>query len=238
MALYKLSRYGLREWAACTAVAAAGCAALGVMAWLMSPLCLLAVPPIVLVWLWVTWFFRDPDRRVPAEPGVFVSPADGRVTDVTPLGPDSALGTDGIRVGVFMSIFDVHVNRAPCDGTIEGVEHRDGAFLDARKPEAASANESATIRLNHRHAGRDHRLIVRQVAGLIARRIVTDLREAQTVRRGERLGMIKFGSRLELLLPRELVGEVRVAVGDRAVAGRTVLVAAPKGPGHAQPAEN
>ncbi|HUS91040.1 MAG TPA: phosphatidylserine decarboxylase [Phycisphaerae bacterium] len=228
--MFRLTRYGRREWRAATAVAAGGCALLAVAAWRLGPLWLVPVAAIVPAWLWATWFFRDPDRQVPGEPGLFVSPADGVVADVTPLGPDSALGTDGTQIGVFMSIFSVHVNRMPCDATVVAVQHRPGAFLDVRKPQAALRNESTTIRLTVAHGGREHPVIVRQVAGLVARRIVTDLVPGSAVRRGQRFGMIKFGSRLELLVPRELVGEVRVAVGDRAVAGRTVLLAAPKGP--------
>lgn len=227
---FRLTEYGRREWWAATVVAAAGCAALAVMAWLMSWMCLLPVGPIVLVWLWTTWFFRDPDRQVPSGEGLFVSPADGRVTDITPLGADGPLGTEGLQVGVFMSLFNVHVNRAPCDGRVESVEHRPGLFLDARKPEASSRNESATIRLTHKWNGCDWPVIVRQVAGLIARRIITAPADGQDLRRGERLGMIKFGSRLELIVPRELIGEVRVAVGDRVLAGRTVLIAAAPNP--------
>ena len=232
MVLLRLTKYGRREWGGGTIVAAVGCATLGVMAWQMGWSCLLPIGPILLVWLWVLWFFRDPDRTGPDEQGVFLSPADGVVADVTPVGPDSDLGAEGTKVGVFMSIFNVHVNRAPCDGRIEAVEHRDGAFLDVRKPEAAFKNESATIRMTHRCGGREHPVVVRQIAGLVARRIVTDLAKGRDVRRGQRIGMIKFGSRLELLLPRPLVGEVRVAVGQKVFAGRTVLVAAPESSGH------
>ena len=232
MVLLRLTKYGRREWGGGTIVAAVGCATLGVMAWQMGWSCLLPIGPILLVWLWVLWFFRDPDRTGPDEQGVFLSPADGVVADVTPVGPDSDLGAEGTKVGVFMSIFNVHVNRAPRDGRIEAVEHRDGAFLDVRKPEAAFKNESATIRMTHRCGGREHPVVVRQIAGLVARRIVTDLAKGRDVRRGQRIGMIKFGSRLELLLPRPLVGEVRVAVGQKVFAGRTVLVAAPESSGH------
>ena len=238
MAILRLTQYGRREWLGSTAVAAAGCGALAVMALLMNPLCLLPAIPIVLVWLWVLWFFRDPERDPPADEGLFVSPADGVVADVAPIGPDSALKTDGLKVGVFMNVLNVHVNRVPCDGRIESIEHHDGAFLDVRKPDAAFRNESTTIRLSHTRNGKEHTVVVRQVAGLIARRIVTDLAQGQVVRRGERIGMIKFGSRLEVLLPRELVGEVRVAVGDKAVAGRTVLVTAPREPGNESDSES
>ena len=234
----RLTKYGRREWAAATAVAAVGCAVLAVMAWRMGWLCLLPVGAIVPVWLWVTWFFRDPDRPPPDEEGAFVRPADGIVADITPLGPDSALGTDGLQIGVFMSIFNVHVNRCPCDARVVYVTHRPGAFLAARKPDASSRNESTTIRLACANAAGEHTIVVRQVAGLIARRIVTDLDHGQDVRRGERFGMIKFGSRLELLLPNELVGDVRVRVGEKVAAGRTVLAAAPKEPGRGKPAQD
>jgi phosphatidylserine decarboxylase len=237
MARCGLTKYGRREWLAATAVAVAGCAALGVMAWRMGWLCLIPVAVIVPVWLWVLWFFRDPDRTPPAEDGAMLSAADGTVADITPIGRDSDLGREGTKIGVFMSVFSVHVNRAPCQGRVESIEHHDGAFMDVRKTEAAFANESTTIRLTHTHGGREYPVIVRQVAGLIARRIVTDLQPGQQVRSGERIGMIKFGSRLELLVPRELIGEVRVAVGDKAVAGRTILIAAAKGAAHGKPAE-
>jgi phosphatidylserine decarboxylase len=237
MARLALTKYGRREWLAATAVAAAGCAALGVMAWRLGWLCLIPVAVIVPVWLWVLWFFRDPDRTPPSEEGVFLSAADGTVADITPIGPDSDLGRDGVKIGVFMSVFSVHVNRATCQGRVESIVHHDGAFMDVRKPQAAFANESTTIRLSCPRGGREYPVILRQVAGLIARRIVTDLRPGQQVRAGERIGMIKFGSRLELLVPRELIGEVRVAVGDKAVAGQTILIAAAKGTGHEKPAE-
>jgi len=116
----------------------------------------------------------------------------------------------------------VHVNRCPEAATVVRVEHCDGAFLDARRAEAAERNESATILMTARGG---HPLVVRQVAGRIARRIVTDLSEGQSLARGQRVGMIKFGSRVELMVPRDLVGRVCVSVGQRVLAGRTVLVA-------------
>ena len=195
------------------------------LVWLYWP----AAPAALLAWALVACFFRDPSRRTPSQPGVCVSPADGRVSDITPLGPDSLLGRDGVQVGVFMSLFDVHVNRSPCDGRVERIEHREGVFLDARDPAASERNESATIFLKTDFGGKSLPVIVRQVAGLVARRIVTDLTDSQTVRRGQRIGMIKFGSRLEVLAPRELAGEVRVRVGQKVRAGQTVLVAAEPG---------
>jgi phosphatidylserine decarboxylase len=229
-----LTKYGRRELTFASVAAALFYAWFGCLAAFISPWWALAVVPVAAVWGWVLWFFRDPDRTPPAEDGTFISPADGTVADITNIGPDSALGTDGVKIGVFMSIFSVHVNRSPCDGQIRSIEHTDGAFLDVRKPEAAFRNESTTIHMTHTRGGREYTIVVRQVAGFVARRILTDLAVDQCVRRGERIGMIKFGSRLELLVPRELVGEVRVFVGQPAVAGATVLVAAPKEPDRAE----
>jgi len=215
-----LTRYGLRE----LLLATAGCGLAGALAvWLCWPV---AIVPAA-VWLWVLWFFRDPPRRSPAQTGVFLAPADGRVTDITPIGADSELGRDGVNIGVFMSIFDVHVNRSPAAGVVEKIDHRRGAFLDVRDPLAWQRNESATIRMACSRGGRAYPVVVRQVAGLIARRIVTDLTVGQELLAGGRIGMIKFGSRLELMVPAELIGRVRVRVGQSVRAGLTVMVAQP-----------
>lgn len=216
-----LTKYGSRELLLCT-LAAGGLIALAAMT--LWPL---AVVPAA-VYGWVLWFFRDPPRQPPAGEGLFISPADGTVTDVTPVGPESLLGRDGTRVGIFMSVFSVHVNRAPFAGRIDGIVHKDGAFLDVRDPAGWERNESATITMTARVGGVNYPVVFRQIAGLIARRIVTDLAAGQEVARGQRIGMIKFGSRMELLVPRELVGEVRVAVGRKVYAGKTVLIAAPQ----------
>ena len=225
---YRLAQYGRREAAVASAVlwlltAAAVWAAVALSLWFIA-----AAAVAVALWVWVMAFFRDPTRRAPEGEGVFVSPADGTVTDITNVGPASVLGADGVRIGIFMNVFNVHVNRAPCDGVVRSIEHRRGTFLDARDPDASERNESATIRITHTVGGRDCPVVVRQIAGLIARRIVTDLTEGQYVRRGGRIGMIKFGSRLELLVGGELVGEIRVRLGDSVRAGETVLIAAEK----------
>ncbi len=228
MATFTLTKYGRREWIACLVIAVILLDIIGVLAWVYTPWLAAAAGPVLVVLGWAIWFFRDPQRDAPDEPGVFVSSADGVVADITPVGPDEALGASGTRIGVFMSIFNVHVNRAPCDGQVVSIEHHPGVFLDVRKPEAAFRNESTNIRFAVTQGGKQHTVLVRQIAGLVARRIVTDLSPDQKVRCGQRLGMIKFGSRLELWLPRELVGDVRVSVGDPAVAGVTVLAAAPE----------
>jgi phosphatidylserine decarboxylase len=208
----------LVAWTLCALLA---WAALEGSAWLWIP----ANLPLV-VWLWVLWFFRDPERSIPDDEGLFLSPADGRVADITPIGPESALGRDGMRIGIFMNVFNVHVNRMPCDGIVEKVIHQDGAFLDVRDPAAIERNESTTIHLRHVRQDAEYPIVVRQVAGLVARRIVTCLEPGQSIYRGQRFGMIKFGSRLEVFLPNELLGDLRVAPGRKALAGQTVLAEA------------
>ncbi|MCY2928396.1 MAG: phosphatidylserine decarboxylase, partial [Planctomycetota bacterium] len=140
----------------------------------------------------------------------------------------SELGQDGVKIGVFMNVFSVHVNRSPFAGRVEEVTHRKGAFLDARDPTATERNESATVKMTCALGGREFPLVVRQIAGLIARRIVTDLRPGDVLERGQRIGMIKFGSRMELFVPREIAAQVPVTIGQKVYAGLTVLV---RGPG-------
>lgn len=219
----KLTKYGRREWLSTVIFTAALVAVVAVTAWRVHWLLLLCAVLPLAICVWVLAFFRDPQRDTPAGPGLFISPADGVVADITPVGPESPLGASGVRIGVFMSVFNVHVNRSPCDGRIEDVKHSKGAFLDVRKPEAWERNESATIEMSVEHGGRRHRVLVRQISGLVARRIVTDLAVGQEVQRGQRIGMIKFGSRLELWLGDELGAAPAVRVGQKVSAGLTVL---------------
>jgi len=202
-------------------------ALIGWFAALANPwLGLAAVVPLG-AWVFTIFFFRDPDRTTPVGMGLFVSPADGRVADITPLGAESDLGEPGVRIGIFMNLHNVHVNRMPCDATVQSVEHLDGVFLDARDPAAAERNESARVVLSHPAGGAEYRIVVRQVAGLVARRIVTAIQPGDTLSRGQRFGLIKFGSRLELLLPDALEAEVRVQIGQKVCAGLSVLAARP-----------
>lgn len=220
-----LTKYGRREWLLCSLVIAA-CIAAAI--WVSPPRwwwSLLTIVPFSVLWVWVVWFFRDPERPFAGGPELLTSPADGRVTDITPIGPDSDLGCEGVKVGIFMSIFDVHVNRSPADAVVEQVRRAAGVFLDARNPLSAERNESATIHLRIRVGGRDYPLVIRQIAGLIARRIVTDLEPGQRIARGQRIGMIKFGSRMEVLAPTELSPRVLVRIGQHVQAGQTVLIA-------------
>jgi phosphatidylserine decarboxylase len=208
-----LTRYGLREWLTATIVAAALAAPLAWMGWWW------AVGVAGLAWLAFALFFRDPLRRIPdAPPGVMLSPADGRVLAVDHADRHEALGGPAVVVRIFLSVLDVHVNRVPCAGEVLAQRRAPGKFLDARSPRCPAENESnlVTLRLP------DGRVIgVRQVVGKIARRIVCDLEPGQRVKRGERMGMIKFGSGTELILPRDQVTSVEVAPGDRVKGGIT-----------------
>ncbi len=169
-----------------------------------------ALVPLVLL-LFTLSFFRDPDRVVPADPKVIVAPADGRIVEVKPAG-------QGTMVAIFLSVFDVHVQRAPLAGTIRRVRYHPGKFLDARRAEATSQNENREVEIE---AADGFRVTVRQIAGLIARRIVGWAGEGAPVQQGERIGMIRFGSRVELILPAEV--EVVAQVGEYAKGGETVV---------------
>jgi phosphatidylserine decarboxylase len=182
-------------------------------------------------WLWilailgltiVLGFFRDPPRRVPRIPGAVVSPADGRIVSITPNQDPHAGPLGGPCIAIFLSVFDVHVNRAPFDGAVHRIHYVPGMHLDARDPQAARRNESNWIYIT---CGRLE-LTVRQIAGLIARRIVCRVREGQPLRRGQRLGIIMFGSRTELYLPPE--ARVQVEVGQMVKGGLSILAFLPE----------
>jgi phosphatidylserine decarboxylase len=178
--------------------------------------------PIV---LWTVAFFRDPDREPPAGTSLVVSPADGRLLPVREAPPPPELGlgpAPRLRLSIFMSIFDVHVNRIPCDGTVTALAYRPGKFFNASFDKASLHNERMSIRLQAGGAKGPIRDIgVVQIAGLIARRIQCGLREGQSVCRGDRFGIIRFGSRLEIYLPAG--ARVLVSEGQRVRAGETIL---------------
>lgn len=168
----------------------------------------------------VFFFFRDPERTIPSDPAALVSPADGTITDVGIVDEPDFPGGHAFRISIFLSIFNVHVNRVPRSGRIVDVRYFPGAFLDARHPECARRNEQLWIDMDD--AGRPLR--VKQISGAIARRIVCWLKPGDTVQAGVRLGMIKFGSRTELLLPVEAAREVLVKVGDKVQGGSSILL--------------
>jgi phosphatidylserine decarboxylase len=178
------------------------------------------IPGVVLAWLFS--FFRDPARRIPTEAGLVVSPADGTVVEVARLERDEFLDGPAVRIGIFLSVFNVHINRAPVAARVIGLRYSPGKFLNALKSASAHENEALWIGLEE-ESPPHRRLVVRQIAGAIARRIVCDLRPGETLDRGQKFGMIKFGSRTELVLPADESLEVLAAVGDKVHGGVTIL---------------
>lgn len=161
------------------------------------------------------WFFRDPERHIPQEPSLVVSPADGKVTEVARINTPEG---ERLRISIFLSVFDVHVNRSPVEGTLREIRYRKGEFLNAMNPVCAERNEQNLAILDTPDG---HRVAFTQIAGLIARRIIFRKRVGDHLARGERVGMIKFGSRTDILLPGAV--EVLVSVGDRVRGGASVL---------------
>jgi phosphatidylserine decarboxylase len=176
----------------------------------------IAVLPLIIT-LFMVLFFRDPERTTPGDKGVFVSPADGKVILIKDVYEKDYLKSDSKEISIFMSVFDVHVNRAPCDGSVNLVQHFPGQFLPAHKDAASIKNENTIMVLE----GNDGKILVRQVAGLLARRIVCKVKAGDVLRRGERYGMIKFGSRLDVYLPKD--AEIKVKLGEKVKAGETVI---------------
>jgi phosphatidylserine decarboxylase len=179
----------------------------------------LAVVPGVLLAL-VFWFFRDPTRQIPADPDAVVSPADGTVAEVVRLDHYDFFDGPAIRIGIFLSIFNVHVNRTPRSGRVLAMDYQPGRFLNAMNPESTLVNESLWIGCEDEERPGD-KWAVRQISGLIARRIVCVLQPGQEVGRGEKFGMIKLGSRTELVLPAH--AEVLVSVGDKVAGGSSIV---------------
>jgi phosphatidylserine decarboxylase len=187
-----------------------------ILFWLWTPLGWIGT----VLTLWCVYFFRDPPRVTPVRDGLVVSPADGRVSQITTAPPPHELGlgaTPMLRISIFMSVFDCHVNRSPVAGRIEKILYQPGKFLNADLDKASVDNERNSVVI----ATGGTRIAVVQIAGLIARRIVCYVRETQPLGAGERFGMIRFGSRLDVYLPEGTPS--MVAVGQTALAGETVL---------------
>jgi phosphatidylserine decarboxylase len=170
-----------------------------------------------LVFLFTVAFFRDPQRLSPSDWNLIVAPADGTVTDIVEVDENQVLKTKSRRVGIFLSIFDVHTNRAPVDGRVVYREHRAGLCLDARRADCSQKNESMTWAFENPRVT----IVVRQITGAIARRIVAWAQIGDELKKGERFGMIRFGSRTELYLP--LNAEVLVKTGDHVLGGSTII---------------
>jgi phosphatidylserine decarboxylase len=185
-----------------------------------GPWRLLSIVPLIFL-VWLISFFRNPPRKIPTEPGAIVSPADGTVTDIMPLAHYDFIGGPAVRIGIFLSIFNVHINRAPLAGRVVELHYHPGEFLNAMKPESSERNEYMWIGFEQPGTP-SQRFAVRQISGMLARRIVCALVPGQTVTRGEIFGMIKLGSRTELILPAEAV-EIKVQLGDPVRAGSHIV---------------
>jgi len=194
---------------------ALGLGVVAVIVWMLTHLAILVALPIVLA-LFFLWFFRDPSRTIPSGPGLIVSPGDGLVTAAELV--ETQAGSR-LRLSIFLNVFNVHVNRCPVGGTVKLVEYRKGAFLNAMKAESVLENEQTLITID---AG-GYEVSFKQIAGLLARRIVCNLNQGDVVERGQRMGLIKFGSRVDVLMPAE--AELRVKKGMKVKGGSTVLAA-------------
>jgi phosphatidylserine decarboxylase len=170
----------------------------------------------------IVWFFRNPHRQIPTDRGAVVSPADGKIVEIEDIAHDEFIGGPAKKIGIFLSIFNVHINRAPIAGRVIGLRYRPGKYLNALRPESARENEQLAVMIES--DGPEFRgVIVRQITGAIARRIVCWLRPGDTLERGEQFGMIKLGSRTELLLPAESGLEILVSPGQNVCAGSTIV---------------
>jgi len=174
--------------------------------------------PILLLGAFCLWFFRDPKRQIPNLPGAIVSPGDGKVTDISIVNSGGAKKT---RISIFLNVFDVHVNRSPIAGVIRDVRYQRGKFLNAMGAASADQNEQNIVTIE----GEGRTLVFKQIAGLIARRIVCTLRVGDTVARGQRVGLIKFGSRVDVLFDSDAA--VHIKLGDHVKGGATVLALLP-----------
>jgi phosphatidylserine decarboxylase len=197
---------------------ALGLAVVATLLWLLTQSVVLTSLPVLLAAFFL-WFFRDPERAVPEGPGEIVSPADGVVTEAEWI---ETSGGSRLRLSIFLNVFDVHVNRAPVSGTVKVVEYREGGFLNAMKPESVLLNEQTLVVLD---AG-GYEVSYKQIAGLLARRIVCTVKVGDRVERGQRVGMIKFGSRTDVLIPADAV--LRVKSGSRVKGGSSILAVLPQ----------
>ncbi|MDH4238188.1 MAG: phosphatidylserine decarboxylase [Phycisphaerae bacterium] len=184
---------------------------------------LLAEALLASVLIWVLAFFRDPYRNPPSDKNLLLAPADGRITDIEIVEEGNFIGQKAMRIGIFLSIFSTHINRAPCNVKVEKITYRKGTYKNAASPRSGRVNESNNLDLVMTD-GAHQRLIVRQISGAIARRIVCEVREGQVLTGGEKFGMIKFGSRTELYVPVRENAKCLVRIGDKVKAGLTPLV--------------
>ncbi|MBM4066122.1 MAG: phosphatidylserine decarboxylase family protein [Planctomycetes bacterium] len=209
-----LAKYGLRELIVFGIPCVAGIVfSLALFPW---------VVPLPLFFLSFLFnFFRDPERRTPQGAELIIAPADGTVSHIVPVFEDNYLKCNTTKISIFMSVLNVHVNRVPVHGRVEFIKHTKGKFLDARDDECFSSNENNVMGLSL--IGDQLKIAVKQIAGKIAKRIVCACKVGDVFQQGQRFGMIKFGSRVEVFVPNSIRFEVMVKVGEKVTAGKTVL---------------
>ncbi|MDO8303176.1 MAG: phosphatidylserine decarboxylase [Sedimentisphaerales bacterium] len=172
---------------------------------------------------WLLSFFRDPRRTIINDPKVLLSPADGTIADIETVDEPTAIGGRALRIGIFLSVFNVHINRAPCTVRVENITYKTGEFKDARDPDAGKVNESNDVAMTRLRDPND-KLLVRQISGAIARRIVCATKPGDELAAGQQFGMIKFGSRTELYIPANGNFKCMVTIGDKVKSGLSILV--------------
>ena len=191
-----------------------------------APAVCIAESLLLVVLIWVLTFFRDPKRVIVDDKNILLSPADGKISDITVVDEDSPIGVKALRIAIFLNIFNVHINRTPCAVRIDKATYRPGQFKNAIDPESARVNESNAVEMTRLDEPCD-KLLVRQISGAIARRIVCQVEPEQEFAGGYKFGMIKFGSRTELYLPVRENVTTCVKVGDKVKAGLTVMIKYP-----------
>ena len=197
-------------------VVLAAAALVAAVMWRSWPLWLLAFVLMILA-VWVAYFFRDPERTGQRGTGVVIAPADGRIVMITEVDEPAFLHSKALRISIFMNVFNVHVNRYPVSGTVRFVHYNPGKFLNAATDKSSLENEQMSVGIENGSL----RVLVRQIAGLVARRIVTYSREGDQVEQGERMGIIRFGSRVDVFLPTSATPAVKV--GETTTAGSSVI---------------
>ncbi|UCC97719.1 MAG: phosphatidylserine decarboxylase family protein [Phycisphaerales bacterium] len=220
-----LTRYGWPQVAVYPAIVVAVMVVLplGAMSWFPRWAILSAEGVLAAILIWALMFFRDPERSCPSDTTLLLAPADGRITDVEQVEANSFIMGPVLRIGIFLSIFDVHINRAPCKVKVETINYKKGRYKNAMNPESGRVNESNELSLVRMDNPPD-RLIVRQISGAIARRIVCQTAAGRELAGGEKFGMIKFGSRTELYVPAREDVKCLVRIGDKVKAGQTALI--------------
>lgn len=223
-----LTHYGRREWLGSLFIAVLLSALSCWSAYLFNVFSFHFLPiPIFLVWLCIAAFFRDPKRDISCQEEAFLSPADGTVRDIEVIKTSDYKDLFGdqevLKIGIFLSVFNVHLNRVPCDVTVKNVIYKEGKFYDARDSRATKENESNALLAEAHISGRSFPIVVKQISGAIAKRIVCPVNVGDTFKKGERYGMIKFGSRTEIYMPNAEWIKLKIKIGDKLKAAQSIV---------------